>query len=156
MNAKQKAFALEYLKDLNATQAAVRAGFGVKTARQQGARLLSNAAIQAAVAEGMTAREKRTAIDADYILTAAKEVLERCLCRVPVMVREGRTMVQKKAEGDNGEVLGVWEFDSAGANGALKLMASHVHGFHAPTKAELTGKDGGPLTVNIVSFKAAK
>lgn len=46
MNNKQKAFIEEYLKDLNATQAAIRAGYSKKTARSQGQRLLTKVDIQ--------------------------------------------------------------------------------------------------------------
>ena len=55
---KQAAFVREYLKDLNATQAATRAGYSAKTANEQGARLLAKASIQEAVARG---REKLAA-----------------------------------------------------------------------------------------------
>ena len=43
---KQKRFVEEYLIDLNATQAAIRAGYSAKTANEQGARLLVNVSIQ--------------------------------------------------------------------------------------------------------------
>jgi hypothetical protein len=46
---KQAAFVREYLVDLNATQAAIRAKYSKNGARQQGARLLANAAIRAAI-----------------------------------------------------------------------------------------------------------
>ena len=49
---KHQRFVAEYLKDLNATQAAIRAGYSPKTANRQGSRLLSNADIQAAIAKG--------------------------------------------------------------------------------------------------------
>jgi phage terminase small subunit len=55
---KQAAFVMEYLKDLNATQAAIRAGYSKKTASSQGERLLRNAEVQAAVTKG---REKLAA-----------------------------------------------------------------------------------------------
>jgi phage terminase small subunit len=55
---KQAAFVMEYLKDLNATQAAIRAGYSKKTASSQGERLLRNAKVQAAVTKG---REKLAA-----------------------------------------------------------------------------------------------
>lgn len=47
MNAKQKKFCDEYLIDLNATKAAIRAGYSPQTAQEQGARLLSKAIIRA-------------------------------------------------------------------------------------------------------------
>lgn len=48
---KQLRFVQEYLKDLNATQAAIRAGYSSRTAMQQGSRLLSKAEVAQAVAE---------------------------------------------------------------------------------------------------------
>jgi len=50
MTAKQHRFVAEYAIDLNATQAAIRAGYSRKTAQQQGSRLLRNAVVQQAIA----------------------------------------------------------------------------------------------------------
>ena len=47
---KQHRFMVEYLVDLNATQAALRAGYSARTAAQQGSRLLKNVDVQAAIA----------------------------------------------------------------------------------------------------------
>ena len=47
---KQHRFVAEYLVDLNASQAALRAGYSPRTAPQQGSRLLKNAQVQAAIA----------------------------------------------------------------------------------------------------------
>ncbi len=55
---KQERFVAEYLIDLNATQAAIRAGYSEKTAQQQGSRLLLNVLVQEAIAKG---REKTAA-----------------------------------------------------------------------------------------------
>ena len=68
LNAKQAAFVREYLLDLNATQAAIRAGYSHRTAEQQGSRLLSNAKVAEAVQAAQTARAERTEIDADWVL----------------------------------------------------------------------------------------
>lgn len=69
VNAKHERFVAEYLIDLNATQAAIRAGYSEKTANREGSRLLSNADIAKAIAE----RKERQLATAD--LTAAR-VLE--------------------------------------------------------------------------------
>jgi phage terminase small subunit len=66
---KQQAFVTEYLIDLNATQAAIRAGYSAKDADVQGPRLLGNVRIAAAVALGMEQRTERTQINADWVLT---------------------------------------------------------------------------------------
>ncbi len=68
LTAKQKAFVNEYLIDLNATQAAIRAGYSVKTANEQGARLLANVSISEFISKAMEERSKRTGITADQVL----------------------------------------------------------------------------------------
>lgn len=65
---KQATFVQEYLVDLNATQAATRAGYSAKTANEQGARLLANASIARAVKAAMDERSARTEITADRVL----------------------------------------------------------------------------------------
>src|SRR3546814_11679655 len=64
---KQQRFAEEYLVDLNATQAAIRAGYSVRTAKQQGARLLTNADVAAAITEGRKRQQERTEITATRV-----------------------------------------------------------------------------------------
>lgn len=63
---KQALFVVEYLKDLNAEQAALRAGYSATTARR-GA-ILSDPRVQRAVEEGAKARADRTQINADWVL----------------------------------------------------------------------------------------
>lgn len=65
---KQQLFVLEYPKDLNGTQAAIRAGYSEATARQAAAHLLSNTDIQAALAESFKARDERVNGEADEVL----------------------------------------------------------------------------------------
>lgn len=66
---KQQRFVEEYLVDLNATAAAIRAGYSEKTARQVASQNLSKLNIQAAIAEAKANRSERTGIDADRTLT---------------------------------------------------------------------------------------
>ena len=53
---------MKYLIDLNATQAAIRAGYSPKTANEQGARLLANVSIAQTIQKAMQDREQRTEI----------------------------------------------------------------------------------------------
>jgi len=69
LTAKQERFVGEYLIDLNATQAAIRAGYSEKTAEQQGSRLLSNAKVRAAIMDAKQERSETTKIDAAWLLT---------------------------------------------------------------------------------------
>lgn len=68
LTAKQKRFAEEYLIDLNATQAAIRAGYSPKTANEQGARLLANVSVQEAIAKAMAERSRRTGVNQDRVI----------------------------------------------------------------------------------------
>lgn len=71
---KQELFAREYLKDLNGTQAAIRAGYSEKTANEQASRLLANVNVQKFVAELKSARVEQTGIDAAYVLRRLVEI----------------------------------------------------------------------------------
>ena len=65
---KQQRFIDEYLIDLNATQAAIRAGYSVKTAKDIGCQNLAKLNIQQAVSEQMAERSKRTGVNQDRIV----------------------------------------------------------------------------------------
>jgi phage terminase small subunit len=65
---KQERFVLEYLSDLNATQAAIRAGYSPHTSNEQGARLLANVSVAAAITRGKQAQAERTGLTADRVL----------------------------------------------------------------------------------------
>ena len=68
MNAKQTRFCEEYLIDLNATQAAIRAGYSPETAGAIGAENLKKPQIQKAIARAMADRSRRTGVNADRIV----------------------------------------------------------------------------------------
>lgn len=68
LNDRQRRFCDEYLKDLNATQAAIRAKYSSKTAGQIGERLLRNVEVAKYLKERMADREKRTEITQDMVL----------------------------------------------------------------------------------------
>lgn len=71
---KQQRFVDEYLIDLNATQAAIRAGYSVRTADQQGSRMLANVKVKQAVAEKQAQRSKRTGVNQDRVVLELAKV----------------------------------------------------------------------------------
>ena len=71
---KQQCFVDEYLIDLNATQAAIRAGYSAKTADQQGSRMLANVKVKQAVAEKQAQRSKRTGVNQDRVVLELAKV----------------------------------------------------------------------------------
>ena len=68
LTAKQQRFVEEYLIDLNATRAAIRAGFNRSSARSQGSRLRRVPHVAKAIQEAMDCRSRRTAINQDRVL----------------------------------------------------------------------------------------
>ena len=80
LTVRQAAFAREYLIDLNATQAAIRAGYSVRTAYSQGQRLLKNVEMAAAINSAMTDRAARTEITQDRVLQELARIAFANLC----------------------------------------------------------------------------
>lgn len=68
LTSKQARFIDEYMIDLNATQACIRAGYSANTAQEQSSRLLSNVIVQSALSDRMKDREIRTEITQDRVL----------------------------------------------------------------------------------------
>ncbi len=122
---KQAAFVQEYLIDLNATQAAIRAGYSEKTANEQGARLLANASIRASINAGQNKRAEKTELNAEWVLNRLQLIADTCM-----------------KEDDRGRI------DSAGANKATELIGKHLAMF--TDKTQLTGKDGEELIIKLI------
>lgn len=73
---KQEMFCREYLIDLNATQAAIRAGYSEKTANEQGAQNLAKLSIQNRISDLKLQRNEQVNIDAGYVLRRLIEIDE--------------------------------------------------------------------------------
>lgn len=128
MTPKQQKFCDEYLIDLNATQAAIRAGYSKKSAYSQGERLLKKAEMKAFIKEKQSELSIKTGLTHEWVLNRLKEVSDRCMQAVPVMVFDPvkKRMVQETAINEKGEGVGVFEFDSSGANKATELIGKHL------------------------------
>lgn len=74
-NPKHQRFVAEYLVDLNAAQAAIRAGYNVKGAKQQGDRLLSRPEIAEAVAAGKAVQLRKVGLTAELVLERIRRPL---------------------------------------------------------------------------------
>ena len=76
LTSKQEVFCLEYLIDLNATQAAIRAGYSVKTAKEQGYENLTKPHIHLKITELKAERAESVAVSAKYVLNRLVEIDE--------------------------------------------------------------------------------
>ncbi len=90
MNGKQRRFVEEYLIDLNAQQAAERAGYSKKSIRSQGSRLLANAGVRAAVDTAIAERSAGTWLTAQW-------VLEKLRANYEAAVKDGNHAAANKA-----------------------------------------------------------
>ena len=120
LNEKQKQFCNEYLIDLNATQAAIRAGYSQKTARSIANENLTKPDIQKYIQELQEGIKKRNRISQDEIIQDLIEVKNRCMQNVPVMYYDKAEKEWKQEVNEDGEP--VYKFDSQGATKALDLL----------------------------------
>lgn len=149
LTAKQQAFVAEYLIELNATQAAIRAGYSAATANRIGAQLLTKPAVAEAVARAQAERAERTKIDADYVLRQAVKLHERCMQEVePFTDRKGDQVIDK-----DGNPLFV--FNAAGAAKALELVGKHVSVQAFRDQVGVGNPDGSQLGPTVIEIVAA-
>jgi phage terminase small subunit len=132
---KQEAFIREYMVDLNATQAAIRAGYSEKTATEQGSRLLTNVKVLARIEELKNKRAEKLEVDAEWVLKRLMQISDRCMTAEPVLAFNYETKEL--------EETGEYKFDSTGANKSTELIGKHLGMFK--DKVEHSG--------NLVIFK---
>ena len=118
---KQQRFIDEYLTDLNATQAAIRAGYSKKTAAQVGFENLRKPNIAAAISKAKQERSEATKIDAEWVLTQAVELHRRCMQEIKPVCNPN---TGKQLYDDDGNAL--FKFNAAAANRSLEIIGKHV------------------------------
>lgn len=127
-------FANEYLIDLNATQAYIRANNNeceYNTAKAYAYKLLQDITVRTRVRELMDERSKDTLIDAKYVVDGLNEVYLRAMQAKPVLEWDYEAKEFKET--------GEYQFDSHGANKALELLGKHVAMFTDKTEVKNTG-----------------
>jgi phage terminase small subunit len=145
---KQKRFVEEYLKDLNGTQAAIRAGFSKKSADKIAYQLLEKTRVKEEIARGQAKISKKNELTHEWVIEQLKKVYTRCM--------------QEEAVNDrDGNFTGVFEFEASGANRSLELIGKHLGTF--AERIKLGGDpQGTPLetatkvTVETIDERIAK
>lgn len=120
---KQSRFVDEYLIDLNATQAAIRAGYSKKTARQTAAENLSKPHIEEAIQERMNRRSERTHITADFVLNGIAKNIARCEQGEAVRDKAGELVMLQT---EDGEVAPMYKYDAANVLKGYELLGKHL------------------------------
>ncbi len=131
---KQQRFIDEYLIDLNATQAAIRAGYSPRTARAIACENLAKPDIQEAIAEAKRERSEATKINAEWVLHQAVELHRRCMQEIKP-ARNPKT--GKQIYDGDGNAL--FTFNAAAANRALELVGKHVSVAAFKERLEVSG-----------------
>lgn len=145
LTAKQQRFVDEYLIDLNATQAAIRAGYSKKTARQIADQNLSKLDIKAALERRMQSRSARTEITQDMVL---RELAKIGFSDIRKVVRWGETQVRMVDGEDDGPE------DMVPYHGLALIDSTEVDDSTAAAIAEVSqGRDG--LKVKLHDKKGA-
>ena len=143
---KQKLFVEEYLVDLNATQAAIRAGYSPDSARQSGNDNMKNPYISARIDKAMAERSKRTGVNADRVVMElakiafvnANEVIDPKTATIREdAVPEDTAAIQSVKVKTFGEDGLEREIKMADKLKALELLGKHLGMFK--DKVELSG-----------------
>lgn len=173
MTPKQERFVEEYLIDLNATQAAIRAGYSPDTAESAASRLLRNVNVAAAVEEAQQARSVRTEITQDMVLRELAKIgfadmrkllkwtgnqprmdVEACEDAEAVEITAANFVMLFDSDNLDEATAGAISEISQTKDGALKVklhdkqaalvnIGRHLGMFKE--RVEHTGKDGGPI-----------
>lgn len=130
MTPKKERFCKEYVIDLNGTQAAIRAGYSTKTAKEQAARLLTNVNVQARVKELQGAIGKRLDITAEKVVQEfAKIGFSNIQDYIEVgnEVMDLKTIEPEKAAAVESITTSVTEFGSGASAGTKTKRTFKLH-----------------------------
>lgn len=135
MASQKLIFADEYLVDLNATKAAIRAGYSEKSARSKASQLLDDPEVQAYIEK----RQKRLSDKMNWtherILQRFSEISDRCMQAEPVLDKEGNP-------------TGEYKFDPNGAIKATENIAKHLGFYEVDNRQKST-----QLVADKITFK---
>lgn len=148
---RQKRFIEEYLVDLNATQAAIRAGYSEQTAYSIGQRLLKKVEVQEAIQQAQNKRSERTQITQD-------EVIRRLIENVDISMGKKATVITIPSKSENGEVVGndvaQFVYEPSAANKALELLGKHLGIFKDGVDITSGGKPLQPTIIELVGVSS--
>lgn len=158
---KQRMFVAEYLKDLNATQAAIRAGYSSRNADKIGFQLLEKTRVQQAIEQAMKRRIKRVEFDQD---TVVQQLARIAFVDMKDVVEFGPDGVSvRDCEDVDGTLLnevsetktkdgGTIKVKLSDRMKALELLGRHMGMFR--DKVEVSGAGGGPIMLAHLTDEA--
>jgi phage terminase small subunit len=163
LTAKQQKFVNEYLIDLNATQAAIRAGYSKRNADKIGHELLGKTRVSAYLSERMKARESRTEITQDRVLAEyaklafldPRRFYDESGALIPVNELPADVAaalvgidVVDSVDKDSNSVITTKKVKFVDKKGALDSVARHLGMFN--DKIQHSGPNGGPIESRVM------
>ncbi len=161
LNDKQELFCQEYLVDLNATKAAIRAGYSEASAAAIGHENLTKPEISARVAELKAERMEATKVDAQWVLRRLVNEAEADVADLyddvtgalkpphewPEIWRKGLVAgIEVDAIGKGDDAIGTTtKIKLSDRIKRIELIGKHIDIMAFATRIEATGKDGGPI-----------
>ena len=144
MDDRECRFAEEYLKDMNGTQAAIRAGYKAgkdnASASVQASRLMRDERVRAYRSALIRESVEDLDVTRETVVLQLMEIFRRCMSAVPVLEYDKDSKEWKES--------GVWQFNAKGAAKALEQL-SKLLGFDAPTVHEISGNGLEDLLASI-------
>jgi len=134
MNLRQQAFVREYVRDLNGTKAAIRAGYSTKGASAKAAQLLANVNVRAAVKARQERRYEKVDIKADDVLRELRKIAFQDLSGV-IRVERGSVYLTDTAVLTEDQMAAIESFEPTlhgvkvrlhSKEKALELLARHM------------------------------
>ena len=160
LRGKQQRFVEEYLKDLNATQAAIRSGYSEKTAAVIGAENLIKPNIAEAIAGAKAERSEQTQTDSAYVLKRLVEIDQMDVLDImdddgnvkplrdwPKIWRQYISNIETISMDDGEGWLKKIKWPDKVKN--LELLGKHVSVGAFKDKIEHSGPNGGDINVTI-------
>lgn len=124
---RQRKFVDAYLVNLNATEAAIEAGYSKTNADKIGSQQLGKTRVRDEVNRRLKEDAYKYEVTKEWILRRLRQLVDRCMQLEPVMKRVGNEWVE----------TGEYKFDSAGATSALNMLGKHHAMFTDKVKAEV-------------------
>ncbi len=153
LNLKQQLFCDWYIKlggFQHGTEAMIKAGYSAKTATVNCSKLLTRPNIQAYLDKRKHELEELLGFNKSTILKDLQEIKAKSMQAKPVMEwdRDTKQMEQVVEVNEEGKEVGVFLFDSNGANRAIENIGKMM-GYYAPEKIEVENKTPTEVLVNI-------
>lgn len=149
LTAKQRAFVREYLIDLNATQAAIRAGYSEKTAYSVGNENLKKPEIANAIDAAMKIRADRTDITADRVL---RELAKIGFVDIRKAIKWQGTLVTEEDNPDGGDTLVI---KNVVTNNVTLVSSDEIDDETAAAISEISQNSTGGIKLKLHDKRAA-